>query len=712
MVRHSFFEGRSTRKTFADTKWIPKLAFGLTLSAGVARLLFTAFSMPAVYLRASLPATEQAQRLTAAFCSCCMKSEIRRHTLREHAIRDYGRLKRKVIRSSSNSGPDRSSSSTSNAGHGNLLEAVWLPKSERLSKTRTDWADGKPLPYLLRGHVHDIIQGVVSEVRESGQGVVKLRWEAMPSGSVPDQYKPPPQLSPLRGLLDAVGFWQPEQPVNVRLRAPAPGEDDSVVPLELAGEQPVHPPMFPSGDGIGTPGTPSDWINVVQPRVGVRVDGLSDSGGQHSVILPAEDWNDTAWSSIMRSIPSETRRKLAEKPTGVFEAWALAVAGRDLVVSGPMTNTERELLLFMPILRSLQAQFPRLVGSGPRALVVGTKSLTGSLKRMLAENGVKAQVLKKGQKSLAVDADVLLGETFELLAAAEAKLGLFQRVAFVAVEDLAYYAKFDKLARLLAHLPSHRWGQSVIWSPRLNEELEPALRAFTHDPAILSIGNSVSNVGVTHERILVSQVAQRIAGLVQRYTRIRVQVFVEDPEALQQSLALSDTEDRLTAPESSLQKVSVVASDKPIVGNSMFDLVVHADPPPSRREYLRRLACARQLAATFVGLEEDGSLHQKWRGFVNYGRYHAASLWTGGAELKRLVQGSSTGKEVPHVQRRAPRAKEARDMWAALEQLDDMQKEKEKQTGELPEFQVKKGGLVWSAGVDDLDTAVAFENGL
>lgn len=615
-------------------------------------------------------------------------------------------------------GPERprskSSSSSNSKGSEHVHTVALVPKSERPELSSTDWADGKPLPHLLRGIVHDTIQGVVTDVAEGGKGIVQLRWESVPAGSMPAQFMPQPQLSPLRGLLDAGVSWKLEQAVNVRIRTPTPGEEEhGILPLELVGEQPMSPPIAPTSDGIGIPATVADWTNGVQRALGVSVAGLKGHSGQQPLTLPAEDWEDIAWSSVIEDVPRQFRTKLFQEPSSLFAAWALAVSGRDVVVSGPLTTIERELLFHVTILRHLEVQYRRPTGTAPTALVLARTASAPGLQRILRKAGVNAYLLKKDdlQKKLRLDADVLLGSGNEVLAAAESNPGLLRRVSYVAVDDLTFFAKSNSFTKLLGHLPGHRWGQSVVWTPRRTEDDEETVAAYTHDPAILSLGNSVSNTGVTHEITKASQVSDRIANLVQRYTRIRVLVFAREPTKIRDVLALSDTDGRLTAPDSSPKKVSVVASEEPWAGDGQFDLVVHADPPPSRNEYMRRLACARELAATYVGTEEDGSLQESWISFAEYAAGQGAAKWGGGERLKRLLPKK---EERPQRQNRRPRdIVEEENMWAVLEQLETMQKEKEKHTGELPEFQVQEGGtLVWSAGVDDLDTAVAFEQGL
>jgi len=275
------------------------------------------------------------------------------------------------------------------------------------------------------------------------------------------------------------------------------------------------------------------------------------------------------------------------------------------------------------------------------------------------------------------------------------------------------------LEAILKILPAHKWGPSYGWLPCWNTSHAPAVAAFMDTPVIVRAADSVWGANVVNEVLNTTDVASRLAFYMHRYARLRVLAFIDDRDATAQALRRFDTNgqlaDALLTKELLGTKTTMFADSSELWSHDdrLFDVVIHAAPPPSADEYHRRLASCRQLAVTLLGVDaENNKLHESWVPFT------AARIETASSEER---------SELVKVRRRMRRGKPLlKRALAELPLLQDLGNATVPSVdaigwnGEVAagaRFQDdfsrgKNGELVWTAGDESVNEELAEFNEL
>lgn len=588
----------------------------------------------------------------------------------------------------------------------------WPEKASYAEFTRVRWAGARPLPHLLWGKVGRSLRGVVENVSAKGV-VVRLLWErAAVKAALPRALRPPPVPSPIVGLLDAdalspalgrpVGsdlqeirrFIREEQRVNVRV---SPHEQTGeMLALELDLRQPIEPPREAPAFAQRKPlASITNFLQEHQQRVG----GLLNVTETLQVPAPPSGWGDKDWAPWLRFMPQEP----AMLPPLVAAAWALTDAGRDLVVAGPLTHDERALLYALPLLRHLRGQPEPMAGSGPVALILGDRLLRDALQAVLeAQNISVAQA--RSQQPQPCGCSVLLANPKDYLKMQRTKQGgKLVHLSFLAFDNLGFWAEAPAVRRLVQQLPRHKWGPSLVWLHKWNASLLPALGSVAAAPLSLRGADSAWGAAVLHEAMKASEVKDRVAYYMHQYPRLRVLVFANQPALVMAVLRRADVQRRSANPDAagaaSNRSTAVVASNRKAwpAGGQIYDVVLHADAPPSQEEYHRRLGACRQLAVTLMSLSDrSGELDDKWRSFAQ-ARKESVGPEERLALLELLGDEPRRGRQKTRRLREPPRLKEPSRGEADMppRRFED-------------DFGVsEKGELVWSAGEETIEEEFA-----
>lgn len=263
----------------------------------------------------------------------------------------------------------------------------------------------------------------------------------------------------------------------------------------------------------------------------------------------------------------------------------------------------------------------------------------------------------------------------------------------------------------MSFLPVHKWGPSYGWMSSWNTSHAPAVAAFMDTPVVVRAGDSVWGADVVNEVWNTTDVASRLAFYMHRYARQRVLAFIEDRDAIAEALSRFDTSGRLAAALETNEPLGTrttmfADSSEPWSGEQLFDVVIHAAPPPNADEYHRRLASCRQLAVTLLGVDSKNQLDESWVSFTS------ARI----ARLGRLQAGerSDLEKVRRRVQRGKPLRKKALLELPILQDLGNATMDVIGWNGELVggrfenDFNKGKNGeLVWTAGEESVSEEFA-----
>jgi len=520
---------------------------------------------------------------------------------------------------------------------------TWPPKAGRSSH------GGSAL------QVHACLSGVVENITADG-AYVRLYWEfcgsAIPTS---DNWHKEPQPSPIVGFVDADALRSafrhiPEggplepwrylyegQLVNVQVRDL---DNTYSLALELTSNQPVA--------HIEQPQAFTSQVSMEQLSKFLRAERLYADGLANltAAASPAMGWQDEAWAPWLHDLPQE--EPLAPV---VAAAWSVADSGRDVAVSGPMSPQQRAHFYMVPLLRRLQGQ-RKTAGTGPTAIIVGGEQV----RRVMGEALLAYNIAFGIVDSANVDAQqlhhcsvILAGpqDLFRNLNKAGGTAATWQHrprstwqrilahISFVAVDDLGFWASVAprSLEAILKVLPAHKWGPSYCWLPCWNTSHAPAVAAFMDTPVVVRAADSVWGARVVNEVLNTTDVVSRLAFYMHRYARLRVLAFIEDRDATAEVLRRFDTNGDLAA--ALLNKELLGTRTTMFADNSepwshgygVFDVIIHAAPPPSAEEYRRRLASCRQLSVTLLGVDaESDKFHESWVPFI------AARIETGSSE--------------------------------------------------------------------------------
>ena len=181
--------------------------------------------------------------------------------------------------------------------------------------------------------------------------------------------------------------------------------------------------------------------------------------------------------------------------------------------------------------------------------------------------------------------DVWIGGAADLAWAAARSAGLLDRVSFVAVDDTGHVPDLPPLRALLEHLPGHKWGQSVLWTPAFGKASDQVLQAYAERPAMLRVGEAVFGCKVRYDVERPEDVAARVVSYAEKYPRLSLLVFADESEALREALARSDlVSDRLGKQLNAWNRIEVAPNRQSWSSRDTVDVVLHADAPPSREE--------------------------------------------------------------------------------------------------------------------------------
>jgi len=600
--------------------------------------------------------------------------------------------------------PRRSVKSTDNS----TASLEWLSKQDRQDLKDPLWHDAQALPYLLQGTMGSTLQGVVEDVTEMGARV-RLLWVSQ-STRVPAGYRSGPKLSPISGMVgkasiahtfglrkrpstaDLQGFLHEGQHVSVQVR-PTDVQDPDMLSLELADVQPLTPVSYAAQ--TGTSATKPQWVQFLTSEC-CRVFSATP-GETWQASLPPMQWDDPVWVDVFAQLPTKLKQRHGSTiPSAVAASWALADTRKDVVAVGPLLADERLMMFLVPLLKHLKAQSAPVAGSGPTAVIIGGESFQRTFSQAaqeLSDNDLSVELLHWRQSKKASGSQVMVGSPSELLNAASEHPNMFSRVSFVAVDNLeASNEKGLELHSLLQLLPSHKWGPSLIWTPHLSADLQSVVLAFAEHPSFVQVGTSVWNPQLRNEVHNLTEVQSRATVLVHRYPGFRVAVFADDPEAMKAKIQSSDSQARLSAQEGNAAYVAVLPNQEKFTQKIVpFDVMVHVDAPPDRKELLHRLGACRQLSVALLGAE-NGALTPPWLSYAA----HAYLLESGKerAFLKSLYQEplkvKRTKKQaLPTLTDVTEASKKSSDVWGETARFAD-------------DFKVDGSNvLVWSAGEED-----------
>lgn len=476
---------------------------------------------------------------------------------------------------------------------------------------------------------------------------------------------------------------------------------------------------------LATGGSMKPWRDfLVKNRLALK-------GSPAPTRLPPDSWEDPLWAEELALLPQslqpggsasstepqagEDKSPGADQSSGevhplVPAGWAVTASNQDLVVAGPLTATERVLLFLLPLLRHLRSMPQQVRGSRPLALVLTrSASFRSQMARKLREVGFLVVLgPPKPNAVAAVPCDVLVADAKEVMEHIGKDKRLLSRLSFLVLDNLELIAAQESaLKQVVAALPPFKWGQTLSWATSVKPkgiwrtQLSGPAKALTEGSATLRAANAVWDTQLLFEFTSKRDPFARVLYYAGNYPKQRIVIFADSPAKLSKLLEDKGLRDRLDAPDDARNKVLVVENDTPLESLENWDVLIQADPPPSREEYLRRLGSCRQLAIAY--LSYDGPSRQEWAEFAEYAKDIAID--SRDRELLSLIAtmapGGSAAMIAPQVIKKPPRLKEisGRDTWDKGSFMDD--------------FQVTTGGsVVWSAGVEEDDVGIIFEKGL
>ncbi|CAE7497932.1 impact-A [Symbiodinium natans] len=475
----------------------------------------------------------------------------------------------------------------------------WLAKNQRSSSTY--WGNARSLPFCLAGHLARHLRGSVRELR-TRSAVVQIFWETSP---VPGQE---PQLGPVIGtirmqdLLAAYGKTHPRrqprcedflcegQLVCVNVIGATSTANEPALALALSTYQPAlswSPPPPCAGRA-----PPVEWRRFLD---------------KHGLVVE---------SANLKQSPAEAievfRRELGSQRTPATETlaatiWELTQTGQDMVVSGAFPTEERLILQSLLALRHVAA-LPRSPSRQPDVLILCSKSFSERF-RSTCRQGSSSD----GQPCKRVLRQTLSGTTSEILRKARLNPELLSRVSLVIVDMLpAAKRTLEQLEKVLAFMPNgRRWGPSYVFHREtLPANGTVAETALVDAPARLQFANGLCGAHIRMQMVSDDSAKEAAALISQVHARQSILVFTHEESAL-----LDELRRVVSAHALKSERLRIRNSATPwrLEQSQSFDIVLHVSPPPSAREYLRRLAsCSKEAISLVTRSGSAGTVHQSW----------------------------------------------------------------------------------------------------